>query len=81
MSKKSYAVYPGQIRIDNEVFFGIDYKITDFINEPMEQCKKQKEVIDKLSEIIYEINDLKETTGGYPSYYVDDLANILKEVK
>lgn len=47
MSKKYYAVYPGQIKIDNEVFFGIDYKITDFINELMEQCKKQKEAIDK----------------------------------
>ena len=52
MSKKYYAVYPGQIKIDNEVFFGIDYKITDFINELMEQCKKQKEVIDKAIEQI-----------------------------
>ena len=49
MNKKYYAVYPGQIKIDNELFFGIDYKITDFINELMEQCKKQQEVIDKLN--------------------------------
>lgn len=47
MSKKYYAVYPDQIKIDNEVFFGIDYKITNFINELIEQYKKQKEVIDK----------------------------------
>lgn len=45
-----------------------------------QQCKKQKGVIDKLSEIIYELYDLKETTGGYPSHYVDDLVNILKRV-
>lgn len=45
-----------------------------------EQGKKQKEVIDKLSEMIYEIYDLKETTGGYPSYYIDKLLDILKEV-
>lgn len=54
--------------------------LLDYISRLNIQVKKQKEVIDKLSEIIYEINDLKETTGGYPSYYVDDLVNILKEV-
>ena len=52
MSKKYYAVYQGQIKIDNEIFFGIDYKITDFINELMEQCKKQQEVIDKAIDFI-----------------------------
>lgn len=55
MSKKYYAVYPGQIKIDNEVFFGIDYKITNFINELIEQYKKQKEVIDRI------LNETKET--------------------
>lgn len=45
-----------------------------------EESNKKKEVIDKLSEMIYEIYDLKETTGGYPSYYIDKLLDILKEV-
>lgn len=58
MSKKYYAVYPGQIKIDNEVFFGIDYKITDFINELMEQCNKQKEVIDDCKEDISNLLDI-----------------------
>lgn len=52
MNKKYYAVYPGQIQIDDEVFFGIDYKITDFINELMEQVQKQKDVIDKAIELL-----------------------------
>ena len=56
MNKKYYSVFPGQIKIDNEVFFGIDYKITDFIIELMEQIKKQKEVINKA---IKRINDYK----------------------
>ena len=58
MSKKYYAVYPGQIKIDNEVFFGIDYKITDFINELMEQCKKQQEVIDKTTNELFILKDM-----------------------
>jgi hypothetical protein len=45
-----------------------------------QQCKKQKEVINKLSKIIYEIDDLRKTTGGYPSHYLDELLDILKEV-
>ena len=44
------------------------------------ESKRRKEVIDKLSKIIYEIDDLKETTGGYPSHYLDELLDILNEV-
>lgn len=43
--------------------------------------KKQKEVIDKLSKTIYEIDELRKTTGGYPSSYMDNLLDILKEVE
>ena len=82
MSKKYYAVYPGQIKIDNEVFFGIDYKITDFINELMEQCEKQKEVIDKINEFIKELYD---NTDDTTCYEIDrnrkiELLDILNEV-
>ena len=82
MSKKYYAVYPGQIKIDNEVFFGIDYKITDFINELMEQCKKQQEVIDKINEFIKELYD---NTDDTTCYEIDrnrkiELLDILNEV-
>nr|DAZ76007.1 MAG TPA: hypothetical protein [Caudoviricetes sp.] len=44
-----------------------------------QQCKKQKEVIDKLSKIIFEIKDSIEITGGYPSNYIDDLLKILED--
>ena len=46
-----------------------------------EVANKYKEVIDKISEIIYEIDESIKTTGGYPSDYIDDLLSILKEVK
>lgn len=74
MDKKYYAVYPGQIKIDDEVFFGIDYKITDFINELIEQNKKQKKVIKK---IMYKIENY--TTLNEPRIR-KELIDILKEV-
>ena len=82
MSKKYYAVYPGQIKIDNEVFFGIDYKITDFINELMEQCKKQQEVIDKINEFIKELYDNTDDTTCYEidRNRKEELLDILNEV-
>lgn len=43
--------------------------------------KKQKEVIDKLTKTIYEIDELRKTTGGYPSNYIDNLLDTLKEVE
>ena len=43
--------------------------------------QKYKEVIDKISKIIYEIDESIKTTGGYPSNYIDDLLSILKEVE
>lgn len=45
-----------------------------------EKSQKQKEFIDKLSKIIYEIDYLRKTAGGYPSHYLDELLDILKEV-
>ena len=50
------------------------------LNEYRRGYYKQKEFIDKLSKIIYEIDDLRKTTGGYPSHYLDELLDILKEV-
>lgn len=45
------------------------------------ESQKQKEVIDKLNKTIYEIDELRKTTGGYPSSYMDNLLDILKEVE
>ena len=55
--------------------------IFKYVDTLEKQCKKQKEIIDKLSKIIYEIDNLKKTTGGYPSHYLDKLLDILNEVK
>ena len=43
--------------------------------------KKYKEVINKLSKLIYKIDDLRKHTSGYPTHYMDDLVDILKEVE
>lgn len=77
MSKKYYAVYPGQIKIDDEVFFGIDYKITDFVNELMEQNKKQKDVIDKIKETCASVPEDWTICGVEKIYEIEEA---LKEV-
>lgn len=46
----------------------------------IQENKKYKEAIDKISRIIYEIDELINTTGGYPSNCIDDLLAVLKEV-
>lgn len=64
--------------------------MSDFDKFCIEHCKdiecllnevqEYKYVIDKISKIIYEIKELTEETGGYPSNYIDNLLDILKEV-
>lgn len=68
---------------DKETYTWLIYgynQCAKLLNETEQQCKKQKEVIDKLSKIIYEIDDLRKITGGYPSHYLDELLDILNEV-
>ena len=51
------------------------------IDSLLNENEKQKEVIDKLTKTIYEIDELRKTTGGYPSNYIDNLLDTLKEVE
>ena len=46
-----------------------------------QENQKYKEVIDRLSKIIYEIDELRKNTGGYPTDYMDNLVNISNEVE
>lgn len=46
----------------------------------IQQNNEYKEEIDKISKIIYEIDESIKQTGGYSSNYIDDLLAILKEV-
>lgn len=65
--------------------------MSDFDKFCIEHCKdiecllnevqELKEVIDKLTKTIYEIDELRKTTGGYPSNYIDNLLDTLKEVE
>ena len=66
----------GTIEMNNEFYNLVQEKMARLINEN----QKYKEVFDKISKIIYEIKELTETTGGYPSNYIDNLLDILKEV-
>ena len=81
MTRKDYLQYYIQCSdhylIPKDVF---DELFTEMDNWKKE-TQKQKEVIDKLSKTIYEIDELRKTTGGYPSSYMDNLLDILKEVE
>ena len=47
----------------------------------LKKNRELKETIDKISKIVHEIKELTETTNGYPSDYIDNLLEILKEVE
>lgn len=52
MNKEEYAIFPGQIKINNCTYFGLDYELTDFVNHLAEQNQKYKEVINKANKLI-----------------------------
>lgn len=57
---KEYAIYPGQIKINNEIFFGLDYKLTDFYNELAEENKQLKSQLQQKENIIKEVREYIE---------------------
>lgn len=61
---KEYAIYPGQIKINNEIFFGLDYKLTDFYNELAEENKQLKSQLQQKENII---KDVREYITSYES--------------
>ena len=54
---KEYAIYPGQIKINNEIFFGLDYKLTDFYNELVEENKQLESQLQQKENIIKEVGE------------------------
>ena len=78
MTRKDYLQY----YIQGSDHYVIPKDIFDELFTEMENWKKesqkQKEVIDKLSKTIYEIDELRKMTGGYPSNYIDNLLDTLK---
>ena len=81
MGREDYLKY----YIQGSDHYLIPKDIFDELFNEMNNWKKEahqyKEVIDKISKIIYEIKELTEETGGYPSNYIDNLLDILKEVE
>lgn len=57
---KEFGVYPGQIKIDNEIFFGVDYKITDLFNAIMEENRNKDKEIERLNTEIDYLNKLRD---------------------
>lgn len=81
---KEYAIFPGQIKIENVTYFGLDYELTDFVNSLAEQNKKYKEAFDKLKSFVdkhaYRPDILKgQLNLNYEEF--DELEKIFKEVK
>lgn len=60
---------------------GFDNKIYCPLCYFKKENQELKETIGKISKIVYEIKELTETTNGYPSDYIDNLLEILKEVE
>lgn len=60
---------------------GFDNKIYCPLCYFKKENRELKETIDKIGKIVYEIKELTETTNGYPSDYIDNLLEILKEVE
>ncbi|HIT36888.1 MAG TPA: hypothetical protein IAB59_00185 [Candidatus Onthousia faecipullorum] len=81
MSKEDYSKY----YIQGSDHYLIPKDIFNELFNEMENWKKEahqyKKVIDKLSKTIYEIDELRKTTGGYPSDYIDYSLEILREVE
>lgn len=72
-----YIVNNGEVQEEDKNFIDMTHRNTELLEEK----QKYKKVIDKLTKTIYEIDELRKTTGGYPSNYIDNLLDILKEVE
>ena len=72
-----YIVENGEVQEEDKNFIDMTHRNTELLEEK----QKYKKVIDKLSKTIYEIDELRKTTGGYPSDYIDYSLEILREVE
>lgn len=72
-----YIVDNGEVQEEDKNFIDMTHRNTELLEEK----QKYKKVIDKLSKTIYEIDELRKTTGGYPSDYIDYSLEILREVE
>lgn len=76
---KEYAIYPGQIKINNEIFFGLDYKLTDFYNELAEENKQLKSQLQQKENIRKEVREYIENNSLYEQDYDYDYEENLVE--
>lgn len=82
---KFYSIGRGSLNLDGKFYYGLDYAITDFMMDLEQQCKKQKEVIDRIKEyiqnhqLVFKDSTLEEIEEWFNQFYIDVL-DILKEV-
>lgn len=73
---KESAIFPGQIKINNKVFFGLDYELTDFYNELAEDNKRLNNIINELEKWLDE-----QWTKPLAEIYVSDVVKEVNELK
>jgi len=88
---KEYSIYPGQIKVDNEVFFGLDYKITDLFNQIAEENQKKDKEIERLNNIIDDKKERQDIairllqklfgTDDYEINYIIGIINGQRQIK
>ena len=80
---KFYSIGRGSLNLNGKFYYGLDYAITDFMMDLEQQCKKQKEVIDKamskLDIIIYDLDEYDEAPAPSKEELCE-IFGILKEV-
>lgn len=81
MSKEKYTIFPGQIKINNCTYFGLDYELTDFVNHLAEQNQKYKEVIEKAIEYLTSYSSIHTIQFGTENDILNDRENRVKKLK
>ena len=76
---KFYSIGRGSLNLDGKFYYGLDYAITDFMMDLEQQVKKQKEVIDKIYELIKQ-HIRKDEFLELNEWQTRNLIDILKEV-
>lgn len=76
---KFYSIGRGSLNLDGKFYYGLDYAITDFMMDLEQQCKKQKEVIDKIYELIKQ-HIRKDEFLELNEWQTRNLLDLLKEV-
>ena len=84
---KFYSIGRGSLNLNGKFYYGLDYAITDFMMDLEQQCKKQKEVIDRILNETKEIRNILNNNRDNNMLskscllsYLEIVEDLLKEV-